>query len=87
LFCSQNRAENANEDVVYSTPNSNWPVIDSYTSGEVMEVHVAMEYYHAVSAAEETLEENISEKIQDKLVNSMYCLVENATDCRPRQVI
>lgn len=40
------------EFVKYSTENTNWPVIDSYVKGQVLEVNVVMVYYHAVSECE-----------------------------------
>lgn len=45
----QNPEGEENEDIIYSTEASNWPVIDSYTSGQVIEVDIIIEYYHAVS--------------------------------------
>lgn len=45
----QNPEGQENEDTVYSTEASNWPVIDSYTSGQVIELDIIIEYYHAVS--------------------------------------
>lgn len=43
----QNAAEGTN---VYSTPNSNWPVIDSFKGGQVIEIDTIMNAYHWVSA-------------------------------------
>lgn len=49
----------ANEKNVYSTENSNWPVIDSYVTGQVIEIDVIIEYYHAVSG-NKRLTENLT---------------------------
>lgn len=34
----------------YSTPNSEWRVIDSFESGQVIEMDVVVVYYHRVSS-------------------------------------
>lgn len=42
----QNAAEGTN---VYSTPNSNWEVLESFKGGQVLEMDIVMNAYHWVS--------------------------------------
>lgn len=46
LLHAQNAEESSN---IYSTPNSNWKVIDSFTSGQVLDMTIVMNAYHWVS--------------------------------------
>jgi len=48
----------ADPDWKYSTPNENWQVFptNKYTSGQILEMDIVMEYYHAVSDGGNVLE-------------------------------
>ena len=37
-------------DFPYSTPNSEWPVLAEFESGQVIEINAVVVYYHWVSA-------------------------------------
>lgn len=44
-----------NNPIVYSTPNKDWPILTKYTSGQVIEISVAITNYHWVSGIQQTL--------------------------------
>ncbi|CAN0216028.1 unnamed protein product, partial [Ascophyllum nodosum] len=68
----QNDEESSN---VYSTPNSNWPVIDSFESGQIIEISIDMAVYHRGHA--EFLICNTADMADPEGVVTQECLNEH----------
>lgn len=66
------------QDWKYSTPNADWKVFPSnkYTSGQILEMDIVMEYYHAVSDGGKALETmaNLTDKVQNGLDIYLACV-------------